>query len=433
MLFSCKCLNLTIRVQKPNDSAEANLLANINKLPNNLGMEQLQFFKQAIGPFSSDVAAITKEQSALVQVIIIDEWHLNRCINCKEIAFGVNELNQMYLVNSSLSTNPAEIEKIKSSSVYSNVYRVAMVQSEFMDLTRDKPSNVGDKPRIKNLQEQLHAAIQNETTAVEEKIRLFTEQQYAMLKMYRHRAEQEYHTLCSVINCEPEHIINIHQQSMTTQLSDDNMKASSLMETPPATPDNTPMSVGNSPPIGNATTISSTNNGSGEMAFKQHRVITPNKGKSLTFKTIVGVKHSNNFSQGHQNESSLDSDCIFELDGVAEPTHGHGRHNKLPLSHNMSDLEESDPEDIEVGQEAGVQIPGRVSYGRQSSVAKSLPITMPAVMTQFRTTEDDFEELPEDSNIDIAASIKALARSVHGEAIFGDLPRPRKPKFTTQI
>lgn len=30
-----------------------------------------------------------------------------------------------------------------------------------------------------------------------------------------------------------------------------------------------------------------------------------------------------------------------------------------------------------------------------------------------------------DNTVDIAASIKALAKSVHGEAVFGDLPRPR--------
>lgn len=36
----------------------------------------------------------------------------------------------------------------------------------------------------------------------------------------------------------------------------------------------------------------------------------------------------------------------------------------------------------------------------------------------------------QDNNVDIAASIKALAQSVHGEAIFGDLPKPR---FSTQI
>lgn len=39
-------------------------------------------------------------------------------------------------------------------------------------------------------------------------------------------------------------------------------------------------------------------------------------------------------------------------------------------------------------------------------------------------------QLPQDP-ADIAASIKALAKSVHGDAnVFGDLPRPR---FSTQI
>jgi len=42
----------------------------------------------------------------------------------------------------------------------------------------------------------------------------------------------------------------------------------------------------------------------------------------------------------------------------------------------------------------------------------------------------DFMQLPQDP-VDIAASIKALAKSVHGDAdVFGDLPRPR---FSTQI
>lgn len=249
-----------------------------------------------------------------------------------------------------------EIEKIKSSSVFSQVFRVAMVSSEFMDL-RDKPACT-DRPRIKSLQEQVHAAIQNETAAVEDKIRLFTEQQYAMLKMYRNRAEQEFHTLCSVINCVPEHIIDIHQSAMHTaddntsdMIGNKNNVATSLMETPPATPDNTPMSVGNSPPIGTNTSTPttgaapSTNQSGASDIFKQQRVTAPNKGKSITFKTVVTAKHSNNFSQGHSNQNDFDSDCIFELDGVAEPTSAYGtRPYKVPLTNNMSDLEESDPE-----------------------------------------------------------------------------------------
>lgn len=253
-------------------------------------------------------------------------------------------------------TNPMEIEKIKSSSVYSQVFRVAMVQSEFMDL-RDKPA-YADKPRIKSLHEQIHAAIQNETAAVEEKIRLFTEQQYAMLKMHRNRAEQEFHTLCSVINCVPEHIIDIHQSAMhaavdntSDMIANKNNVASSLLETPPATPDNTPMSVGNSPPIGTNTSTPmtgaapSTNQSGASDIFKQQRVLGPNKGKSITFKTVITAKHSNNFSQEHNNQNDFDSDCIFELDGVAEPANAYGaRPYKIPLTNNMSDVEESDPE-----------------------------------------------------------------------------------------
>lgn len=51
MLFSCKCLNLVLRVQKPNDTTaeRPNILANY-KPNNNVGME---FFKQVKIMFES--------------------------------------------------------------------------------------------------------------------------------------------------------------------------------------------------------------------------------------------------------------------------------------------------------------------------------------------------------------------------------------------
>lgn len=79
-----------------------------------------------------------------------------------------------------------------------------------------------------------------------------------------------------------------------------------------------------------------------------------------------------------------------------------------------------------------------------------MPISMPAVSSSLRPNSgvgvggavpDDIDDGEEsaydgyaigklDDGVDIAASIKALARSVHGDAVFGDLPRPR---FSTQI
>lgn len=129
----------------------------------------------------------------------------------------------------------------------------------------------------------MHEAIQQETTAVEERIRLYTEQQYAMLKMQRLRFEQEFNSLCSVINSVPELLLTSGNgdTSPTTTAGDNdilsganNNSSKSLMETPPATPDNTPMSIGNSPPMG----ANSATGGSG--GFFKHRI--PNKAKNVS-------------------------------------------------------------------------------------------------------------------------------------------------------
>lgn len=122
--------------------------------------------------------------------------------------------------------------------------------------------------------------------------------------------------------------------------------------------------------------------------------------------------------------SSFESDCMFDIDGM--------ENDKSPLT--LSDEEDLGlDESTGNNNEDGIYIPARHSLGRQSSsIAKSLPISMPQVMTQFRATEEDYDEMAED-NVDIAASIKALARSVHGDTVFGDLPRPQVQRFSTQI
>lgn len=51
-------------------------------------------------------------------------------------------------------------------------------------------------------------------------------------------------------------------------------------------------------------------------------------------------------------------------------------------------------------------------------------------LTKFKVKNQlKFVQVPQEP-MDIAASIKALAKSVHGDAVFGDLPRPR---FSSQI
>lgn len=131
--------------------------------------------------------------------------------------------------------------------------------------------------------------------------------------------------------------------------------------------------------------------------------------------------------QHHQQYrvASYETDCMFDIDGM--------ENENSPLSNTLSDEEELGfDESVGNNNEDGIYIPSRQLGRQNSSIARSLPISMPQVMTQFRTNEEDFEELTED-NVDIAASIKALARSVHGDTVFGDLPRPQIQRFSTQI
>lgn len=107
--------------------------------------------------------------------------------------------------------------------------------------------------------------------------------------------------------------------------------------------------------------------------------------------------------------------------------------DKTPPPDTYSDEDECDYDDTtdNNNQEVGMRIP-RLPYRQNSSIARSLPISTPKPMTPFRGNDDDLDEMTEEA-VDIAASIKAIAKSVHGDAVFGDLPRRQIQKFTSQI
>jgi Proline-rich AKT1 substrate 1 len=141
-----------------------------------------------------------------------------------------------------------------------------------------------------------------------------------------------------------------------------------------------------------------------------------------------------------------DSDFMFDLDGFED-----GRSAYQP-NQPISDVDESDSEGkrtifqkkddvlssfLLVSDPSYKRGTGAVQisrqYGRQASlnIAKSLPISIPDVMSQFRGSEDDDLDEEQEDNVDIAASMQKLAKSVHGDAVFGDLPT--RPRFSTQI
>lgn len=141
---------------------------------------------------------------------------------------------------------------------------------------------------------------------------------------------------------------------------------------------------------------------------------------------VGGLMSAHRFSSSSGgNNHALDADCLFDIDGM--------ENDKTPPPDTYSDEDECDYDDTtdNNNQEGGMRIP-RLPYRQNSSIARSLPISTPKPMTPFRGNDDDLDEMTEEA-VDIAASIKAIAKSVHGDAVFGDLPRRQIQKFTSQI
>ncbi|XP_017094130.2 uncharacterized protein PRAS40 [Drosophila bipectinata] len=198
----------------------------------------------------------------------------------------------------------------------------------------------------------------------------------------------------------------------------------SQFDTPPATPESTPMSVGNSP------------------TFRQQQTVAGGA------PTQMLVTPGSVVSQSAHDADDAD-DCQFDLEDVeyeptptaqSVPVPSYQRNliyqQVLPEENSMSnDLDE----DIEAADEAedalletSISIPGRPRHTQSQlmNFARSLPIEIantPLAERAAAANNNNFVLGCEEGmdNIDIAASIQALTKSVHGEAVFGDLPRPR--------
>lgn len=202
----------------------------------------------------------------------------------------------------------------------------------------------------------------------------------------------------------------------------------SQFDTPPATPESTPMSVGNSP------------------TFRQQQQTVAGGAPAQKLVTPGSVVSPS------AHDADDGDDCQFDLEDVEyEPTptaqlpsyqrnfiYQQQQFQRLPEEENSMS---NDLDDIEAADEAedalldsSISIPGRPRHTQTQSqmmnFARSLPIEIantPLAERAAAANNNNFVLGCEEGmdNIDIAASIQALTKSVHGEAVFGDLPRPR--------
>ncbi|XP_016930415.3 uncharacterized protein PRAS40 [Drosophila suzukii] len=205
----------------------------------------------------------------------------------------------------------------------------------------------------------------------------------------------------------------------------------SHFDTPPATPEATPMSVGNSP------------------TFRQQSATGGANGPPTQMLATNG---------GGQSSAADDADdCLFDLEDVDAPAplpvqsvpvpsyprslmymqeHHDTSFRQMSQQNGLLDDDAADEAEDALDPDSSISIPtrggrgGRPSQAQLMNFAKSLPIEIANATLAERAAaanNNNYALGGEEGmdNIDIAASIQALTKSVHGEAVFGDLPRPR--------
>ncbi|XP_024940672.1 uncharacterized protein LOC107267567 isoform X2 [Cephus cinctus] len=344
---------------------------------------------------------------------------LNVFIKCRD-----NELRRVNLEDLELTAleradtffrevSPDEIEKLRASPDYSAVFKIVINHSALADVdllqasTKFSVSQLSNSQQLAlgSLQQQLEEAVQREAAAVEEKIRAFTAKQYQLLEQFRERAHTEHRLLARLI-CNNEN----------------SAKSTNDLETPPATPEGFKETVTSS--MGNTINNTRAHLVSNDTKFItganiRHQAATKHPASLHINGSIDRREPLKVFSR---EPSSLDAEALFPLEGMDDT---------LPCEQLHQSDEESDTDDS--GHDEGIHIP-RGQRGGHPTLAKSLPVSVPAFPSYVRRNmqDQDDDRLSRDplDPHNIRASIKALAKSVHGDTVFGDLPRPR---FSTQI
>ncbi|XP_075165306.1 proline-rich Akt substrate 40 kDa [Haematobia irritans] len=598
-MLSCKCLNFIASTANQSQGTtpafsltDAFRQAFLQKYPRSFIFysQCMDFFKQAIGPIS-DLTINSISQKDLIYSLTLEitvsgqqlqSWQLSICSNCnvvlcaKLVGDSANSQQQTpasYLINCGILTNNEELSQKRADKSYSETFGILIMDNLKVETSSNSQNQsnalvIGSlsasfatgssmtthldskQLRLRQLQSNLQQRLQREIAETDERIQRYTEQQFALLKSFREKSEQEYQMLVSLIQSIPEQQANewLDRQPPNLDVSSNGgslpygasrrrntiSNRRDLNTTAPTTPTTTqpPSNIfleskekTNSeavPNFSSTSAITTNNSRAAEDVVKNITVSSPSSSVNTTAVTsaVVGsvsssisnrkmsnfdtppatpeapmsVGNSPTFRQQQQQQNisfvgqqsfqqqyptptvETADDCLFELEGVDAaatantntsytnspiylqnpPSPMRQQHNQnvshqiLPVfssfmnnrtmyqqsdSHQMSDLDESDgAEEAEDALDLDSSMPiamatpqRRANASNIANFAKSLPIEIAnsplANGRSYIALDSDEDEL--DNNVDIAASIKALAKSVHGEAVFGDLPRPR--------
>lgn len=409
MIIACQCLNVLIESVA---AAAADDDKNIQFVDKYKFLDEITF-KKRIHPLDDAVIKIQVPELMYIRYVHEEvsgtnaerKWKVFECLNCSAVAYGVFEEQNILLYNEKFVTTHDDINVIKGSDLYSPAFKI-VINRDLLKL------NVFGYRRsdtimtyVMALKDRYQKMLVEEMKASEKRISDYREQQQSLFKTFQERTEQEYNAIVRKISNAP----------------DDNTNSGGVLspktthfDTPPTTPDSAPIE--SSPPFKQQKTIWPTITNT-TAANNTKSMNDPKKQVPLTWVPVQPAKSQNDIQ-------SADADCLFDLEGLEQEMSFNSDGGSYQHMDDYDDIDDDEADDIIIN-------PIR-QYTKQASLnmARSLPISMPINDASRGIDLDIDDEDKTEDNVDIAASIKALAKSVHGDTVFGDLPRPR---FSTQI
>ncbi|XP_026765196.2 uncharacterized protein LOC113523420 [Galleria mellonella] len=373
-LCVCKCLNVNLESEKFEDNVD------IEKLEISTTEQRDIFFSEKLLSCFVSSLKIKVTQQALLGLRTVGRWVIHSCLACNQSTHAVlsdrTNGESIALINKSTLTTVERVNTLRKSNNFSPVFNL-LVPEVTNDI--DMKENIDTNNRMFNdskvwptqqmigsLSKQLNQTLQSQLEAIEDSVRQFRDQKYAEYEAYRERAQRDHKILASIVS-----------KARTSAVDSEGWSVDTSIDNGPPSPQLPPLQ---------RRRLSS---------FRDAKKVSQNNIKAINFPP---------------EDDSLDAEELFDLEGMDSRGNVTSDHDDYD-----SDQESNDE---------GIQM-SRRRVNAASDIAHSLPIDMPKFPNDRATRREiDDDEEPQD----IAASIKALARSVHGDVF--ELPRPR---FSTQI
>ncbi|XP_013185573.2 uncharacterized protein LOC106131126 isoform X2 [Amyelois transitella] len=379
-LCICKCLNITLESETIEDNVD------IAKLELTTTEQRDIFFSEKLVSSPSSTLKTKVAQQALLGQRVVDRFTVYFCLACGLSTHAMLHErpngSSTVLIAKSILTTSDQVTALRKSSNFSPVFNLLLPgvtsdveMKENIDTnnrTISKMNVWSTQPLIGNLNIQLRQTLESQLEskleAVEDSVRQFKDQKYAEYEAFRERAHRDHKILASIISKARENTIS------------DGLRVDTSLDNGPPSPQLPPL--------------------------QRRRLSSIKDAKKIPQSQVI--KRNRNFSH---EEDSLDADVLFDLEGMD--------------SHNSAISDQDDYDSDEASNDEGIQV-SRPRGGNASEIAHSLPISVPNFGKERSSSRRELED--DEVSQDIAASIKALARSVHGDMF--ELPPKR---CSTQI